>query len=304
MHPVAARRARVCFAGHIIGRTQLQVNFGWQTHSKGPSLCQITRCDRNRHSRERGNPGGQRTSVCCPPGNLGQPLARPACFRLPGAPKTVSLANSLPPRPTLNLPPSPCVCHIAYPMSPERPNAHLGRPTSPTHDPVAPSYPEKKCHSRASPVPTPAQSNPAHVPPLPHGCIISSHKSVPIPQSRQPPGNIRTTVLPSPTRGTDPAARKSCPQTGCMPQASVGASLVSARWQLGTFWQGRHGRSTLLRPPALLCHAASLLCHRKTRRALQNRAGPPAPSATKRTECRRNEQISHSREACPRGSMP
>ena len=38
--------------------------------------------------------------------------------------------------------------------------------------------------------------------------------------------------------------------------------------------------------------------------ALQIRAGPATPSARRRTECRRNEQTSPSREACPRGSMP
>ena len=38
--------------------------------------------------------------------------------------------------------------------------------------------------------------------------------------------------------------------------------------------------------------------------ALQIRAGSPAPPAMNTTECRRNEQTSPSREACPRGSMP
>ena len=218
MHPVAARRARVCFAGHIIGRTQLQVNFGWQTHSKGPSLCQITRCDRNRHSRERGNPGGQRTSVCCPPGNLGQPLARPACFRLPGAPKTVSLANSLPPRPTLNLPPSPCVCHIAYPMSPERPNAHLGRPTSPTHDPVAPSYPEKSVTLARHPFP-----------PLPHPIPRTSHlfptaaSFLPtnLSQSRNLASPLETYAqpcYPRPREGPTPRPANPAPKRGVCPR--------------------------------------------------------------------------------------
>ena len=36
-----------------------------------------------------------------------------------------------------------CFCHSAKPVSPVRPNAHPGRTTSPTHDPIAPPYPEK-----------------------------------------------------------------------------------------------------------------------------------------------------------------
>ena len=73
-----------------------------------------------------------------------------ALFRLLGAPKTVSVANSLPPRPTLNLRPSPCVRHTAYQISSGRPNVHPGRTPSPKPDPLAPPYPKK----RHSPVPT------------------------------------------------------------------------------------------------------------------------------------------------------
>ena len=53
--------------------------------------------------------------------------------------------------------------------------------------PTRAHVPRKKRHSRASPVPSPAPSNPADVPSLPHACAISPHQSGPIPQFRQPP---------------------------------------------------------------------------------------------------------------------
>ena len=59
---------------------QSEVNSLTRTCQRAPptrNLYQITSCDRNRHSRERGNPGRQRPSVCCPPSNLGQPPAPP-----------------------------------------------------------------------------------------------------------------------------------------------------------------------------------------------------------------------------------
>ena len=103
-----------------------------------PKLCQITRCARNRHSGPRAGIQGGGAFVCCPS-------------------KTVSLPNSLPPCPTLNLPPSPCVRHTALPTSPARPNAHPGRTPSHTPGPFAPGTPKiaspsRSTHSRPCPI--------------------------------------------------------------------------------------------------------------------------------------------------------
>ncbi len=149
---------------------------------------------------------------------------RGACFRLPGAPKTVSLANSLPPRPTLNLRPSPCVRHIAQQMPPGRPNAHPGRTTSPTPDPFAPPYPEKSVTFPRHPFPalphptprTPYQSSRLRhfSPPIRPSSAISPtllkhpHIRATLAQARDRPRGPET--LP-PTRGKAPGIRKGVP---------------------------------------------------------------------------------------------
>ena len=157
--------------------------------------------------------------------NGGQPQpARRGCFRLPGPPKTVSLAKSLPPCPTLNLRPSPCVRHIAQQMPPGRPNAHPGRTTSPTPDPFAPPYPEKSVTFPRHPFPalphptprTPYQSSRLRhfSPPIRPSSAISptllKHPYIraTLAQARDRPRGPET--LP-PTRGKAPGIRKGVP---------------------------------------------------------------------------------------------
>ena len=175
------------------------------------------------------------------------PRSRRACFRLLGEPKTVSLANSLPARPTLNLRPSPCVRHIAYPISPGRPNAHPGRTPSPKPDPLAPPYPKKTSLSRATRSPTLTHPTPhtTHLVPTPASFLPtnpprSRNFATPLeiyaqacyPRSREEPaprpGN------PTLKRGKAPGIRRGAP-CGCpvaVLWASVGASsLVGALWQ-------------------------------------------------------------------------
>ena len=158
------------------------------------------------------------------------PRSRRACFRLLGEPKTVSLANSLPARPTLNLRPSPCVRHIAYPISPGRPNAHPGRTPSPKPDPLAPPYPKKTSLSRATRSPT-----------LTHPTPHTTHL-VPTPASFLPtnPPRSRNFATPLeiyaqacyPRSREEPAPRpETLPSNGVRPQASVGVPLVGALWQ-------------------------------------------------------------------------
>ena len=178
------------------------------------------------------------------------PGRRRACFRLLGEPKTVSLANSLPARPTLNLRPSPCVRHIAYPISPGRPNAHPGRTPSPKPDPLAPPYPKKTSLSRATRSPTLTHPTPhtTHLVPTPASFLPtnpprSRNFATPLeiyaqacyPRSREEPaprpGN------PTLKRGKAPGIRRgalwqSCGCPMAVLWASVGASsLVGALWQ-------------------------------------------------------------------------
>ncbi len=187
-----------------------------------------------------------------------------ACFRLLGAPKAVSLANSLPPRPTLNLRPSPRVRHIAYPISPGRPNAHP-RPynlaqTRPIRSPV----PEKTSLSRAT------QSQRCLV--QPHTRPTSSprlrHFYPPIRPNPaiSPPHLKHTHIRATLTHGrggfqTRPRDRPRGPET----QPPNGVRPRAIRRGVP---RGRTGAvKTRLSNPApsplssvLLCHAASLLC--------------------------------------------
>ena len=108
-------------------------------------------------------------------------------------------------------------CLPNVPRTPQRtPRPHNLAHPRPIRSPV----PEKTSLLRAT------RSQPCLI--QPHTRLTSSpllrHFSPPIPRFRQPSGNIRTYVLPSPSRGTDPAARKPYPQSGVRPQASVGAS--------------------------------------------------------------------------------
>ena len=230
-----------------------------------------------------------------------------ACFRLLGAPKTVSLANSLPPRPTLNLRPSPRVRHIAYPISPGRPNAHP-RPynlaqTRPIRSPV----PEKTSLSRAtqSPVLTHPTPRTTHVVPTSAPFLPTNP-----PQSRNFATALEIYAHPcylsptvgagfKPARATDPAARGNpTPKRGKAPGIRRGVPRgrpVAVKTRLSN-------PAPSLLSSVLLCHAAPLFVSQKPAPALQIRAGPATPSATRRTEWRRNEQTSPSREACPRGN--
>ena len=131
-----------------------------------------------------------------------------ACFKLPGAPKIASLANSLPPRPTLDPRPSRCVRYTTWPMSHGRPDAHPGRTPSPgpLHPTNSRPRTPKKRHFPAPLVPGHAPSNPTHVPPLPHACAISPHQSAPIPRFSPPLLKYTHNCTILATRGTDPAA--------------------------------------------------------------------------------------------------
>ena len=130
-----------------------------------------------------------------------------ACFKLPGAPKIASLANSLPPRPTLDPRPSRCVRYTTWPMSHGRPDAHPGRTPSPTPDQFAPPHPKKTSLSRATRSrPCPIQP---HTRPTPSTRL--RHFSPPIRPNSGPrfsPPLLKythnCTILA--TRGTDPAA--------------------------------------------------------------------------------------------------
>ena len=135
-----------------------------------------------------------------------------------------------PPRPTLNLRPSPCAHHIALPMSLVRPNAHPGRTPSSKPDPLAPPYHEKTVTLPRHPFPPvphptpptscpsprlrhfspPIRPNPAISPtPLKHTYIRAT-----LAQARDRPRRPET--LP-PERGKAPGNRR--------------ASLVGALWQ-------------------------------------------------------------------------
>ena len=125
-----------------------------------------------------------------------------------------------PPRPTLYLRPSPRVHHTAWPMSFGRPNAHPG--------PIRARYPEKSVtfprHPCYSAAPTQAHTCPSTSPRL-------RHFSPPIrPNPATRTCNIRTFVLSSLTRGTDPAARNPYPHRRGIP-CGCPASPVGALWQ-------------------------------------------------------------------------
>ncbi len=141
--------------------------------------------------------------------------------------------------------------------------------------------PRKNRHFPAPPVLWPCHPNVLQAPS--HWPTSAQFLPTVAAQSRSlatPSCNMRTYVLPSPRRGTDPAARNPYPPIGIMPQASVGASLA------GALCQRIHGRSAR-RPPVLLCHAARHFCAELPTPAFQNCAEPSAPPARSRTECRR-----------------
>ncbi len=159
-------------------------------------------------------------------------------------------------------------------MSPGRPNAHPGRTPAPTPDPFAPPYPKKR-HSPAPPVPTPAPSNLSHAPPIPTTAPFLPTNP---PQSRNFANPLETPAhpcYPRPREGPTPRPGNPYPHTGKAP-GIVGTSKTG------------HRPPATDPPPVLLCHAAPLLCHNNWRPALQIGAGPATPSATSRTECRRN----------------
>ena len=183
------------------------------------------------------------------------------------------LANSLPPRPTLDLQPSHCVRHIAQPMSPGRPNAHSGCTPSPTSDPFAPQYPEKSVTLPRHPFP----ALPHPTPRTPHQSSRLRHFSPPI---RPSSANFATALepyahpcYPRPREGPTPRPGNPVPTRGKAPGIRRGVE----NWPPATD-----------PPPVLLCHVAPLLCPNNPAPALQNCAGPPTGPATSRTECRRN----------------
>ena len=61
-------------------------------------------------------------------------------------------------------------------------------------------------------------------------------------------------------------------------------------------------QSPQFRQPCLPLSCGATLVSKNSAQALQIRPRPAAPSATRRTQCRRIEQISASRVSCPRGS--
>ena len=160
-----------------------------------------------------------RESIAWPQSSLEVSAAAGACVRLPGAPKTVSLANSLPPRPTLNPLPSPCVCHIALPMSPGRPNAHVGRTPLPTPDPIRARYPEKSVTFPRHPFPA-----------MPHPTPHTSHLF----------------ITPAPFLPTNPPQARNNPEISptLLKHTHMRATLAHAR-------DRPRGTETL--PPAGLC---------------------------------------------------
>ena len=200
----------------------------------------------------------------CPRENE-KPWRRQACFKLPGAPRTVSLANSLPPRPTLDLQPSPCVRHIAQPMSPGRPNAHP-RPPSPTPDPFSSPYPEKSVTLPRHPfsaLPHPTPRTPHQSPRLRHfSPPIRPDPAISPPLLKHP--HIRANLAHVRDR---PRGPETLPPHEVRPQASL------RKRQSKTLATERPLTSDA--PPVLLCHAAPLLCPNNPAPALQNCAGPP-----------------------------
>ena len=175
-------------------------------------------------------------------------------------------------------------CLANVPRTPQR----SSRPHTSAHTrPIRAPAPRKKRHSRASPVPSPAPSNPADVPSLPHVCAISPHQSAPNPAISPALWKykyIRAILARARDRPRGPENR---PSHGEDPGIRIGVPC---------------GRPVAAPPPVLICHAVPRLCPKIPALAVQIRAGPPAAPATRRTECRRNEQISPSREACPRGN--
>ena len=226
------------------------------------------------------------------------PRSRRACFRLLGEPKTVSLANSLPARPTLNLRPSPCVRHIAYPISPGRPNAHPGRTPSPKPDPLAPPYPKKTSLSRATRSPTLTHPTPhtTHLVPTPASFLPTNP-----PRSRNfatPLEIYAQACYPRPREEPTPQPGNHTPKRG-KPQG-IRRGVVPCGRPVAV-------KTRLSDPAPSPCPPlprGATLVPRNPAPALQIRAGSPAPPAMNTTKCRRNEQTSPSREACPRGSMP
>ena len=179
-------------------------------------------------------------------------------------------------------------------------------PDAPTHNPAAqprpiPTYSlprtRKKRHSPAPPVPARAPSNTTHVLPIPTSAPFLPTNP---PQSR----NFATALersahacYPRPREEPTPRPGNHTPKRGKAPGIRRGVPCgrtVAVKTRLS---------SPAPSPCPPLPRGATFVS-RQPAPALQIRAGPATTSATRRTECRRNEQTSLSREACPRGSMP
>ena len=248
------------------------------TRSRGTSsLSQIARCAQNRLPREQPAPA---------------PNSEPTAIALRSP---YGLANVPPDAPTLT------------PAAHQRPHPTHSRPRTPKKTSLSRATRSRPCpiqpHTRPTSSPRlhhfspPIRPDPAISPPL----LKYKHKRATLAHARNRPRGPET-----------------LPSNGVRPQTSVGASQRSAR-NRGTppkapgICRGVPcGRpvavKTRLSDPAQspcppLPRGATFVS-RQPAPALQIRAGPATPSATRRTECRRNEQTSPSREACPRGSMP
>ena len=154
-----------------------------------------------------------------------------ACFRLLSAPTIVSLANSLLPRPTLYLQPSPCVRHFAHPMSLGRPNVHPGRTTSSKPDPLAPTYLEKSVTLARHP--SPAQPHPI---PLTSHLFPTPAPFLPInpAQSRNfasPLEAYAHTCYPRPREGPTQRPGNPTHKRGVCPRHPLEAFPVGALWK-------------------------------------------------------------------------
>ena len=187
-------------------------------------------------------------------------------------------------------------------MSPGRPNAHPGDTTSANPDPFAPPYPKKTSLSRAA-------HSPALTHPTPHTTHVVPTSAPFLPTNPPQSRNFATpleiyvhTYYPRPRE--EPTMRPGIPTPERVrPQASVGASLVGALWQsCGRPMAVKTRLSDPAPSPCPPLPRGATFVSRQPAPALQIRAGPATPSARRRTECRRNEQNSPSREACPRGN--
>ena len=159
-------------------------------------------------------------------------------------------------------------CLANVPRTPQRtPRPHPRAHTRSIRSPV-PEKTSLSCATRSHPCPIQPLTRPTN----PHDCAISPHQSRNFANPLETPAHP---CYPRPREGPTPRPGNPYPHTGKAP-GIVGTSKTG------------HRPPATDPPPVLLCHAAPLLCHNNWRPALQIGAGPATPSATSRTECRRN----------------